>query len=72
MRVKNIQIGYDFAPILKLSAIQKLKLFASGENVLTFTRLHKNFDPEVLTGAWGAGKIYPLLKTYSLGLNVTF
>jgi hypothetical protein len=71
-RLKNVQLGYDIAPLLKISAFRKIRIFASGENLLLITKLHKNFDPELLTGQWGSGKTYPLLKTISLGANINF
>ncbi len=72
-RLKNIQLGYDLsARVLRGRGIKKLRIFVSGENLITITKLNKNFDPEAITGGWGAGKIYPLLKTVSAGLNLTF
>lgn len=72
-RLKNIQLGYDLsARLLRGRGIKKLRVFISGENLITITKLNKNFDPEAITGGWGAGKIYPLLKTVSGGLNLTF
>jgi hypothetical protein len=40
--------------------------------MLTITGLAKMFDPETLVGVGGVttGKIYPLSKVYSLGLNI--
>jgi TonB-linked SusC/RagA family outer membrane protein len=72
LRLKNIQIGYDLSRLLKGSGISRLRIFASAENLLTITSLNKNYDPEVLGGAWGTGKIYPLLKTISVGANLNF
>jgi hypothetical protein len=41
-----------------------------GFNMLTFTKLDINVDPEI-PGA-GSGNSYPYLKTYSAGLRATF
>lgn len=30
------------------------------------------FDPELLGSDWGDGKLYPLQRTISIGLNVNF
>ncbi|MCD2425559.1 TonB-dependent receptor [Niabella pedocola] len=72
MRLKNVQLGYDFSQLLRLKGMGRVRLYFSGENILTFSRINKNYDPEVVNGGWGTGKIYPLLKTYSLGANINF
>jgi TonB-linked SusC/RagA family outer membrane protein len=72
MRLKNIQLGYDLTHVFKRSGITRLRVFASAENLITITKLNKNYDPEVIMGDWGSGKIYPLLKTVSAGVNLTF
>ena len=77
LRLKNLTFNYT----LPISWTQKLKLekinvFFSGENLLTITKLVKMLDPELLVGVDGnvnsAGKIYPLNKVYSFGLNLNF
>lgn len=72
MRVKNLQIGYDLAKLFKHAGLHRVRVYFSGENILTFSGINKNFDPEVVGGSWGSGKEYPLLKTYSIGTNITF
>ncbi|WPU91465.1 TonB-dependent receptor [Mucilaginibacter sabulilitoris] len=72
MRLKNLQVGYDLSRLLKHSGLRKIRIYFTGENLLTFSGINKNFDPEVVSGGWGTGKIYPLLKTYSLGTNINF
>lgn len=84
LRLKNIQLGYN----LPLHIIQKIKLsnlrvFVSGENLLTWSPLYKvtkDIDPEsingsdrVLTdGGSGNGNNYPILKSVTLGVSATF
>lgn len=73
LRLKNLQLGYTIpASVMQKIGIQRVRLFFSGENLFTLTSLHKNFDPELLGGNWGAGKMYPLSRTISFGLNVDF
>ena len=73
MRLKNLQIGYTFrGDWTQKAKIQRARIYLSGENLLTFTKLSPLFDPEALGGGWGGGKIYPLAKLYSLGVNLTF
>ena len=68
--------------------IEKLKIYVSGDNIFTHSPLFKHtkmFDPETLsfgdsdynstTGGLsgvGQGYSYPMLKTWTIGLNVTF
>ena len=76
LRLKNITISYELPKnIISRIGLQKIQVFATGENLLTWTKLAKMYDPEgVFTGAsYGgeAGKNYPMNKVISLGLNVT-
>ncbi|HBI89511.1 MAG TPA: SusC/RagA family protein, partial [Sphingobacterium sp.] len=70
LRLQNVTIGYNFKPGL-IAGISTLRLFAAGNNLLTFTKFNKGFDPEMgLDGInWGN---YPRPRTYSLGLSVGF
>ena len=68
--------------------IEKLKIYVSGDNIFTHSPLFKHtdmFDPETIgfgdsdyndtTGGLsgvGQGYSYPMLKTWTIGLNVTF
>jgi TonB-linked SusC/RagA family outer membrane protein len=72
MRLKNLQLGYDLSSILNISVIRQARVYLSGENLLTFTKLSKVFDPEATGGGWGPGKLYPLSQTLSIGLNLNF
>ena len=81
LRIKNIQIDYTFSKKLcSKIRLQGLKLYLSGENLFTFTKLHKyapNYDPEGLSydsdfGSAADGYTYPIFKSYTFGINVTF
>lgn len=73
IRLKNCQIGYTIpAHLTQKAKISKLRLFFSGENLWTGTSLAKMFDPETVDGGDNNGNAYPLQKTMSLGLSVTF
>lgn len=71
IRLKNMQLGYTLPKsILKNVGISKLRVFASGENLWTGTKLNKIFDPEAL--GYGNGSIgYPLSRTFSAGVSIT-
>jgi TonB dependent receptor. len=74
-RLKNIQLGYTFPERLtKKAFISTLRLFASAENLLTFTKYH-GFDPEIASGGTSLGidyGVYPQARTFSFGINVAF
>lgn len=70
MRIKNLQLGYSFpkALINKIN-FERLRVYASVDNLATFTSLIDNIDPEFSATD---GKLYPLQRTWSLGMNITF
>ncbi len=71
-RLKNMQVGYTLpSKITQKYAIQKFRIYASGDNLFTVTKMKTMFDPETVDGGWG-GNIYPLSKVYSVGVNITF
>lgn len=83
LRLKNIQIDYTFNPaLISKIGLSGLKLFLNGENLLTYTPLHKwapNLDPEGLDGGDSDfsgsdinGNSYPIFKSLTLGLNLIF
>ncbi len=67
LRVKNVTLSYTFQQkLIQNLHMQKLKIFASVENLATISSLPKGFDPESLS--WG----YPFYRTVSFGASVTF
>ncbi|MDO5607465.1 MAG: TonB-dependent receptor [Capnocytophaga sp.] len=72
LRVKNIQLGYSLPQeVLAKVGIDKLRVYVSGENLMTFSKVAKMYDPEVLDGGFGSGKSYPLSQTISFGVNLS-
>ena len=84
IRMKNIQIGYNLPGnlISKIRA-ENAKIYFSGENLWTWSPLYKitrdidveNTGPSDLklsSGNSGDGYNYPMLKSISFGLSVTF
>ncbi|EJW96933.1 TonB-dependent receptor plug domain protein [gut metagenome] len=74
-RLKNLTISYNLPSAwVQKAGLQKVQVFFSGENLLTFTSLKGMFDPEaIFTGnsyTSEAGKNYPMNKVLSLGLIV--
>ena len=73
IRLRNIQFGYSVPEeYLSKAGISGLRLYLTGTNLLTYTFDDKlNFDPEV--GITGQSDLRQAnLKTYSLGVNLTF
>src|SRR5690606_8068430 len=76
IRLKNLSLGYSLPARLLASvpAIRGLKFYASGENLMTFTQLWENFDPELAdvsgSGRIGDSRAYPLARTISFGVKV--
>ena len=76
MRLKNIEIGYNVpSNLTKKIGVGALRIYASGQNFLTLTGM-KDWDPESPDDAegsiWVNSQVYPLNKTVTLGLSVTF
>ena len=82
-RLKNLQLGYTLpTTFVQKAHIQRLRIFASAQNLLTISHLGKiGFDPEtsefsesVGTGGGGgsSGRVYPSVRVTSLGLDVSF
>ena len=73
MRIKNIQLGYTLpAAVASKIGASRIRFYFSAENLATFTKMNKIFDPEATGGDWGPGKLYPLQRTISFGLNLNF
>jgi len=81
LRFKTITLGYTIPENLvgKIS-IQHLRIYATVQNVYTFTK-YKGFDPEVSESvAWGSGGLdlgvdngnYPLPRIIMFGFNLSF
>lgn len=70
LRLKNLQFGYTFPKNwLKALHVENLRVYYSAENLFTIDNMLINVDPES-TSAYGFS--YPLLRTHSFGVNLTF
>jgi len=70
LRLKDIYLGYTFNPVAlkKTLGISSLNVYATGNNLLTFTKLIEG-DPERKDFTRG---FYPLFVTLKLGVKVIF
>ncbi|MBE9585838.1 TonB-dependent receptor [Mucilaginibacter sp. JRF] len=72
MRIKNVTLGYTFAPrVLSKAGISSLRIYSSANNLFTFTK-YKGFDPEVGFDNYGidVGR-YPQSRAFIFGINLT-
>ena len=79
LRLKNVSLGYTLPnSLLQKADISHLRIFVTGENLLTFHHLGDiPLDPEtgVATGdggAMGFGRIYPFTRSYAVGMQLRF
>jgi hypothetical protein len=70
MRVKNITLGYTLPKSIsdKLN-IQQLRIYVNTVNPFTSSKYEPGFDPEVSNTN---GAFYPIMKTYTVGINLKF
>ena len=70
LRIKNINLGYTLPKSLTSKlGIASAKIYYTGENLFTFDSLPFNADPEIESGNLN---VYPISKSHSFGINVTF
>ena len=85
VRMKNIQIGYNLPSYwTKRIGAQSVRIYFSGENLFTYSPMYRvvkntidvenavRSDRETNSGNSGDGYNYPMLKSYSFGVNLGF
>lgn len=72
-RLKNVVLGYtvpkQYTQKFKLS---NLRFYMSGQNLFTLSDFYSGYDPEVSYGGSVGGEFYPIMQTYTFGVNVNF
>lgn len=69
IRLKNIQLGYTFPKkMLQAAKISNLRVYVQAENPLCWNKYKPGWDPEINT----SGNYYPILATYTFGVNFKF
>lgn len=83
LRLKNVQIGYDLpTKWVRCIGLRRINIYLSGENLFTWTPLYKHSkdfnvsniygsDSDLISSNMGDGNNYPMMKSFSFGLNVT-
>ena len=85
VRLKNLQVGYSLpGNIMSKIGASGGKIYFSGENLWAYSPLYKilkygldvenaqQSDPDLSSGTSGDGYNYPMLRSLSVGLSVTF
>jgi len=68
LRLRNVEIGYSLPkPVLEKIHLSNLRIYVSGMNLFTFSKLMKDYDmdPETMS-------FYPALKSYNAGITIGF
>ena len=69
IRLKNIQLGYTFPKkMLQAAKISNLRVYVQAENPLCWNKYKPGWDPDINT----SGNYYPILATYTFGVNFKF
>jgi hypothetical protein len=75
-RLKNVTIGYALNNrLLKRYGVQRLRFYITGENLAEIRHSKVPLDPEMtdvsLTSGY-TGRVFPFMRTYAGGLQITF
>lgn len=76
LRISNVTLGYDFAPLINQKWISQCRLYVQAQNLFTFTK-YDGMDPEIGygTSSWVSGVdigYYPRPRTILFGVNLGF
>ena len=74
-RLKNVTIGYALPNnLLKKYSIQKLRIYATGENLTEISHIGVPMDPEITEGFNGTsiGRTFPFMRSYAVGIQLSF
>jgi hypothetical protein len=71
VRLKNMEIGYTFKKPKAMPFFNYIRVYMSGQNLLTFSRFDGN-DPEAPGSGLDYGVRYPMTRVYNLGVQLNF
>lgn len=72
IKIKNIQLGYNFPKSITKNIFKGLRVYAQVKNAFTFTK-YTGFDPEIAGGILDSGidrGAYPQARTYAIGIDI--
>lgn len=72
-RMKNVVLGYTIPrEITQKMKIGSLRLYVSGQNLFTISNFYSGYDPEVSYGGNQGGEFYPVMQTFTFGVDLKF
>ena len=71
LRLKNVEIGYTFNKPKAMPFFNYIRLYVSGQNLLTFANFDGN-DPEAPGSGLDFGVRYPMTRVVNMGAQVNF
>lgn len=72
-RLKNVTLGYSLSKdLVKRARLEKVRIYASGENLVTWADKRLPVDPEIDEAEVFWGRAYPYTKTISFGVELAF
>jgi len=75
IRLKNVEVSYTFSNlgILAKSGLSGMRIYANGNNLLTWSSLIDGIDPEQQdSGGANTGYLYPMTRIFNFGVNIQF
>lgn len=70
LRLKNVVLGYTLPQsLIEHISMKSARIYISGQNLVTWDNFFPGFDPEQRDTA---GHFYPIMRTYTVGLNINF
>ncbi len=71
LRMKNISLGWNLPQEwIKKVFLSQATIYVSAENLFEFSKIKGPYDPEAARG--NGTMLYPFMRTYSFGVNLTF
>ena len=71
VRLKNVELGYTITPKKKDAFFNYIRVYASGNNLLTFADFKGN-DPEAPGSGLDYGVRYPMTRLFNIGAQFNF
>ncbi|MBT28489.1 MAG: SusC/RagA family TonB-linked outer membrane protein [Thalassobius sp.] len=71
LSLRNVTLGYTLPqPVLDNIHLRNLRVFFAGQNLFNFNKLPDGMNP--LTPNGSSGAMYPIVTSYTMGVNATF
>ena len=71
VRLKNVELGYTFNKPKSMPFFNYIRVYLSGQNLLTFARFDGN-DPEAPGSGLDFGVRYPMTRVMNIGAQINF